>query len=229
MMSGWASPMTSDSRSTRRRRSTTRSGRHTQLTCSTRSSSCCRRTRTWLMSAQERARRRGTSSLVEPRSTPSRVGPAMAAELRSNLPSGRLQISLGGFETMPIAPASADAVFSATAYQWVSAEARLDRPAAILRPGGIVAIVDLVQVDSPDDRGLFAAAQPIYERYGERHTRRSPSSPTRAAASEKRQEALRGLRGSIGHSRCTRDLFVLACAGRRTRRAISSSPATCSS
>jgi hypothetical protein len=30
-----------------------------------------------------------------------------------------------------------------------------------------VAIVDVIQVDSPDDAGFFAASQPIYERYGQ--------------------------------------------------------------
>jgi hypothetical protein len=37
-------------------------------------------------------------------------------------------------------------------------------PAVILRPGGVIAIVDLIQVDSASDLGFFAAAQPIYER-----------------------------------------------------------------
>ena len=78
---------------------------------------------------------------------------------------------------MDIVAGEADAVFSATAYHWISREAQTDRPAAILRPGGIVAIVDLIQVDSPDDGGFFAAAQPIYERYGEGHT--GPPAPTR--------------------------------------------------
>lgn len=63
------------------------------------------------------------------------------------------------------------------AYHWISPQAQTDRPAAILRPGGVVAIVDLIQVDSPDDAGFFAAAQPIYERYGEGHT--GPPAPAR--------------------------------------------------
>ncbi len=103
----------------------------------------------------------------------------MAARLRSNLPSKRLQVSVGDFEEIDIAADSADAVFSATAYHWVSPRARVDRPAAILRPGGIVAIADLIQVDSPDDRGFFAMAQPIYERYGQGHS--GPPAPAREA------------------------------------------------
>ena len=105
------------------------------------------------------------------------IGPAMAAKLRSNLPSDRLRVTVGDFERVSIEPGSADAVFSATAYHWISREAQTDRPAAILRPGGIVAIVDLIQVDSPDDAGFFAASQPIYERYGQGHT--GPPAPTR--------------------------------------------------
>ena len=98
------------------------------------------------------------------------IGPATAAKLRSNLPSDRLDVSVGDFEVVEIAAGEADAVFSATAYHWISQEAQTNRPAAILRPGGLVAIVDLIQVDSPEDAGFFAAAQPIYERYGEGHS-----------------------------------------------------------
>ena len=105
------------------------------------------------------------------------IGPAMAAKLRSNLPSDRLRISVGDFEMVPIEP-GADAVFSATAYHWISSGAQTERPAAILPAGGVLAIVDLIQVDSPDDLGFFAAAQAIYERYGEGHE--GPPAPRRA-------------------------------------------------
>jgi SAM-dependent methyltransferase len=101
------------------------------------------------------------------------IGPAMAATLRSNLPSDRLRISVGDFEATDI-ESGADAVFSATAYHWISGASQTDRPAAILRPGGVVAIVDVIQVDSPDDLGFFASAQPVYERYGQGH-RGSPA------------------------------------------------------
>ena len=57
-------------------------------------------------------------------------------------------------------------VFASSAYHWISPAAQLDRPALILRPGGVLAIVGLFQVDSPEDQGFYAAAQPIYERYG---------------------------------------------------------------
>lgn len=105
------------------------------------------------------------------------IGPATAARLRSNLPTDRLRVSVGDFEELNIPTASADAVFSASAYHWITPAAQTDRPASILRPGGVIAIVDLIQVDSPSDAGFFAAAQPIYERYGEGH--KGPPAPTR--------------------------------------------------
>lgn len=105
------------------------------------------------------------------------IGPAMAAKLRSNLTTDRLRVCVGDFEEADIPAASVDVVFAATAYHWIAPEAQTNRPAHILRVGGIVAIVDLIQVDSPSDRGFFAAAQPIYERYGEGRT--GPPAPLR--------------------------------------------------
>jgi len=98
------------------------------------------------------------------------IGPAMARKLRANLSSDRLRVTVGDFEVVSIAPGTVDAVFSATAYHWISRAAQTDRPATILRPGGTVAIVELIQVDAPDDAGFFAASQTIYERYGQGHT-----------------------------------------------------------
>ena len=68
-------------------------------------------------------------------------------------------------------------MFSATAYHWIAPAAQRDRPAIVLRPGGVIAIVDLIQVGSPSDLGFFAAAQPIYERYGQGHA--GQPAPTR--------------------------------------------------
>src|ERR1700722_13808483 len=104
-------------------------------------------------------------------------GPSTSAKLRKVLPSSELTITIGDFEEVDVAEHRFDAVFSATAYHWISPKAQVDRPARVLKPGGVVAIVDLNQVSSPDDKGFFAAAQPIYERYGEGHT--GPQAPER--------------------------------------------------
>lgn len=95
------------------------------------------------------------------------LGPALAKRLRTNLPSDLLEITVGEFEAVDLPSGEADAVFAATAHHWISRPANVDRPADLLRPGGVMAIVDLVQVNDPADHGFFAAAQPIYDRYGQ--------------------------------------------------------------
>ena len=106
------------------------------------------------------------------------IGPAMAAKLRSNVTSDRLRVSVGDFEQLRIVDGAPTWSVSATAYHWIGPVARTERPATILRPGGVFAVVELVQVDSPSDGGFFAAVQPIYDRYGQGHT--GPPAPTRA-------------------------------------------------
>jgi SAM-dependent methyltransferase len=118
------------------------------------------------------------------------IGPATAAKLRSKFPSDRLRVSVGDFEELELPAASADCLFSATAYHWISPAAQTDRPASLLRAGGVVAIVDLIQVASSVDRGFFDVVQPIYERYGEGHqgppaaTRENVDPPIRKAVEE---------------------------------------------
>jgi SAM-dependent methyltransferase len=117
------------------------------------------------------------------------IGPAMADKLREVIAANELTVTVGDFEEVPVEQAAYDCVFSATAYHWIAPGAQLDRPAELLKPEGVVAIVDLIQVDSPSDRGFFAAAQPIYERYGEGHKgrpspRREDADPSMRAALE---------------------------------------------
>jgi SAM-dependent methyltransferase len=124
------------------------------------------------------------------------ISPAMAAKLREVLPSSALTVIVGDFEETDLEEHGFDAVFSATAYHWISAEAQVDRPARVLKPGGLVAIVDLNQVSSPADKGFFAAVQPIYERYGEGH--KGPPAPERDAVDPPMHRVLRGDRRFSG-------------------------------
>jgi SAM-dependent methyltransferase len=105
------------------------------------------------------------------------IGSALAETLRTGLPFEKLSIEVGDFEQMPTTSAAYDCVFAASAYHWIASDARLDRPAVLLKRGGVLAVVDLIQVDSPDDRGFFAAAQHIYARHGQGHT--GPPAPHR--------------------------------------------------
>ena len=117
------------------------------------------------------------------------IGPAMAAKLREVHPSPALTVVVGDFEEIALEEHGFDAVFSATAYHWISAKAQADRPARALKPGGLVAIVDLNQISSPEDKGFFAGAQPIYERYGQGHT--GPQAPARNAVDPPIRRVLR--------------------------------------
>jgi SAM-dependent methyltransferase len=108
------------------------------------------------------------------------IGPSTARKLREVLTTDELGITVGDFEEVPIEHRAYDCVFSATAYHWISPGKQLDRPAELLKPQGVVAVVDLIQVDSPNDRGFFAAAQPIYARHGEGHV--GPPAPKREQA-----------------------------------------------
>lgn len=96
------------------------------------------------------------------------LGPRLASRLRQKFVDvPLLDVVVGDFEHVPLPAASFDCVFSASAYHWIAPAAQVDRPAELLRPGGVLAILELVQVDSDTDQGFFDAAQAIYEKYGE--------------------------------------------------------------
>lgn len=107
------------------------------------------------------------------------IGPALADALRTTLTSDRLTVEVGDFEDVPVDGPAFDCVFAATAYHWITPRAQLDRPTVLLEQDGLLAVVDLVQVDSSNDRGFFAAAQPIYTRHGQGHA--GPPAPLRDA------------------------------------------------
>ena len=109
------------------------------------------------------------------------LGPTLARRLRENVDDpAHLDIVVGDFEEVQLPAAAFDCVFSASAYHWVSPKAQRDRPAEILRSGGVLAVLELIQVDSHTDHGFFEAVQPIYEKYGEGRDGQVP--PSRADA-----------------------------------------------
>jgi SAM-dependent methyltransferase len=116
------------------------------------------------------------------------LGARMAAKLRHVVPSTDLTITVGDFENVSLPANTFDAVFSATAHHWITPNTQLDRPLETLKAGGTLAIVDLNQVDSPDDHGFFAASQSVYERHGSRHT--GPPPPKRDAVDPPIRSAL---------------------------------------
>jgi SAM-dependent methyltransferase len=95
------------------------------------------------------------------------LGPHLAELLRQGIASSDLNVVVADFEHVELEAASFDCVFSASAYHWISPQGQRDRPAELLHAGGVLAVVELVQVQSPVDHGFFDAVQPIYEKYGE--------------------------------------------------------------
>lgn len=92
------------------------------------------------------------------------LGAHLAAVLARNVPS--VDVVIGPFENVDLAPGSFDAVVAASSYHWVPPEARMTRPAALLRPGGHLALIANNQVASPVDRGFFDEVHHVFSRYG---------------------------------------------------------------
>ncbi len=94
------------------------------------------------------------------------LGPNLAENLaRRFRRQPNLSIVNARFEDAPVAEGAWDLVVSATAYHWVTPEARMTRPHRLLVPGGLLAIIDTVQIASPVDRGYFERSHPIYQKY----------------------------------------------------------------
>jgi SAM-dependent methyltransferase len=95
------------------------------------------------------------------------LGPHLAEHLRQGIASSDLQVVVADFEHVDLEANSFDGVFSASAYHWISPQGQRDRPAELLHAGGVLAVVELIQVQSAVDGGFFDAVQPIYDKYGE--------------------------------------------------------------
>lgn len=116
------------------------------------------------------------------------LGPRLAERLRQRIASPSLNVVVADFEQVDLEPDAFDCVFSASAYHWISPQGQRDRPAELLHAGGVLAVVELVQVQSAVDRGFFDAVQPIYEKYGEGGGREAL--PSREAATARMYTSL---------------------------------------
>ncbi len=84
------------------------------------------------------------------------LGPRMAAYL-SNIYArqSNLRVVNAAFEDAVLPEQAWDLVFAATSYHWVRDDARIARPGALLSQGGMLAVVDTIQVRSAADRRFF--------------------------------------------------------------------------
>lgn len=92
------------------------------------------------------------------------LGANLAAVLARNVPT--VDVIVGPFETVDLAPGAFDAVVAASSYHWVPPEARMTKPADLLRPGGYLALIAINQVASPADRGFFDEVHHVFSRHG---------------------------------------------------------------
>jgi SAM-dependent methyltransferase len=98
------------------------------------------------------------------------IGPRLVARLRQTYADEeRLTVVAGDAEQLDPAgvcpDGPADGLVSFCAYHWVDRQVQRDLPGRLVGAGGVVGIVDVLQVSSPADRGYFARVQEIYERY----------------------------------------------------------------
>jgi SAM-dependent methyltransferase len=94
------------------------------------------------------------------------LGPRLAEFLaRKFLAQPDLTVVNAAFEDVPLSEGAWNLVFSATAYHWVASETRTAKPYALLKAGGVLAVVDTIQVRDEVDRGYFERSQPLYARY----------------------------------------------------------------
>ncbi len=91
--------------------------------------------------------------------------------------TGELGVVIGDFEAVDLPLNSADAVVSATAYHWISAAGKVGRPAQLLGPNGVLAVIDTNQITDPADQGYFDnhKLNEIYNSYGQGRTKIPPT------------------------------------------------------
>jgi len=99
------------------------------------------------------------------------IGPDLASLLRAKFAGfEQLTVLNSSFEQAPVSAGSFDAVVCATMYHWISPTNQIERPLELLKPEGVLGVIDLIQVDADSDRGYFDRVQPIYEAFGQART-----------------------------------------------------------
>ena len=98
------------------------------------------------------------------------MGGNLAAVARRNLaPFPTAQVVVSAFEDWPLPDEPFDLVVSATAFHWFDPAVRVEKSAAALRPGGVLAIVETHwgMGQEPDD--FWLASQVCFERWDPHH------------------------------------------------------------
>jgi SAM-dependent methyltransferase len=94
------------------------------------------------------------------------LGPRLAECLRAKVAGwSAATVLVGSFEEVELPPASFDIVTAATVIHWIDPEVRYCKPYALLREGGVLAIIELIQVRGAGQPDFFEEAEVIYPRY----------------------------------------------------------------
>jgi ubiquinone/menaquinone biosynthesis C-methylase UbiE len=73
------------------------------------------------------------------------IGPSMVAAARRRRGGPGLSFQVSSFEDFAAADASFDLIVSGSAFHWVDPEVRLRKPARLLRPGGWLALLEIIE------------------------------------------------------------------------------------
>jgi ubiquinone/menaquinone biosynthesis C-methylase UbiE len=73
------------------------------------------------------------------------IGPSMIAAARRRLDGPAVSFQVSSFEDFAAADASFDLIISGTAFHWVDPDVRFRKPAGLLRPGGWLALLEIVE------------------------------------------------------------------------------------
>jgi SAM-dependent methyltransferase len=87
------------------------------------------------------------------------------------------EVEVADFDRWECSPASFDVIVAATSFHWLDPETRVARCAALLRPGGLLAIIQTTWGVAQGDDPFFDASQSCYARWDLSHdpTYRQPA------------------------------------------------------
>ena len=106
------------------------------------------------------------------------LGENLAAVARRNLESfPRVEVVTASFELWEPRDSLFDLVFASSSWHWIDPEIRYRKAARILKPGGILAIVDHGHAFPEEFDPFFTEIQRCYEEIGEPHLEWPPPRP----------------------------------------------------
>lgn len=107
------------------------------------------------------------------------LSPELAEVARHNVPEA--EIVVADFETWEPGDAEYDAVTAFAAFHWIAPELRYAKPALVLRPGGVLAVVHGEHVLPEDGDPFFAEVQEDYDAVVPHPDNHPPPPPEEAA------------------------------------------------